>query len=164
MNTRKSAVLPDAGYAGLTKTTASLPTSFYLDDAPHQRELASIWRKNWVYAFRSSEVPAARSYKTFELGDQSIFLVRDETGVLRGFYNTCRHRGAALCQHTEGKFPPAGIVCPYHSWRYGLQGQLRQTSSQLHPEGFELENFGLYKVAVTEWQGLGFGALTDEPP
>ena len=95
MNTRKSSVAHDAGYAGLTKITNGLPSSYYLDDAHHQREMASIWRNNWVYACRSSEIPASRSYRTFELGDQSIFLVRDETGVLRGFYNTCRHRGAA---------------------------------------------------------------------
>jgi Rieske 2Fe-2S family protein len=164
MNTRKSSVTHDAGYAGLTKIANGLPTSYYLDDAHHQREMARIWRNNWVYACRSGEIPAPRSYRTFELGDQSIFLVRDETGVLRGFYNTCRHRGAALCQNTHGKFPPAGIVCPYHNWRYGLQGQLRQTSSHLHPEGFELENFSLYKVAVTEWNGLVFVALTAAPP
>ena len=164
MNTRKSSAAHDAGYAGLTKIGNGLPTSYYLDDAHHQREMASIWRNNWVYACRSSEILTPRSYRTFELGDQSIFLVRDETGVLRGFYNTCRHRGAALCQNTHGKFPPAGIVCPYHNWRYGLQGQLRQTSSHLHPEGFELENFSLYKVAVTEWNGLVFVALTPEPP
>ena len=164
MNTRKSSVTHDAGYAGLTKITNGLPTSYYLDDAHHQHEMASIWRNNWVYVCRSSEIPASRSYRTFELGAQSIFLVRDETGVLRGFYNTCRHRGAALCPNTQGKFPPAGIVCPYHNWRYGLQGQLRQTSSHLHPEGFELENFSLYKVAVAEWNGLVFVALTPEPP
>ncbi len=99
MSTRESSVLHDAGYAGLTKSTDSLPTSFYLDDTHYQREMLSIWRKNWIYAFRSSEVPSPRSYKTLDLGDQSIFLVRDETGALRGFYNTCRHRGAALCQH-----------------------------------------------------------------
>jgi Rieske 2Fe-2S family protein len=164
MDTDKSSVAYSAGYAGLTKSVAGLPTSYYVDDTHHQREMASIWRNNWVYVCRSSEVLAPRSYRTFELGDQSIFLVRDETGVLRGFYNTCRHRGAALCRESHGKFPPAGIVCPYHNWRYGLQGQLRQTSSQLHPEGFELESFSLYDISVTEWNGFVFVALTREPP
>jgi hypothetical protein len=37
MNTRKFSVTHDAGYAGLTTIANGLPTSYYLDDAHHQR-------------------------------------------------------------------------------------------------------------------------------
>jgi Rieske 2Fe-2S family protein len=154
----------DAGYVGLTKSTVGLPVAYYVEPAQFRREMRAIWHRNWVYVCRSSEVSGPRSYRTFELGDQSVFLVRDEVGVLRGFYNTCRHRGAALCREHQGKFPPSGIVCPYHSWRYGLRGELLQTSSHLHAEGFRLQDFPLYRIAVTEWNGFVFIALTEDPP
>ena len=35
---------------------------------------------------------------TFRVGTQEIVVLRDETGVLRAFHNTCRHRGSQLCQ------------------------------------------------------------------
>jgi glycine betaine catabolism A len=164
MSASHSPLEPDAGYAGLARSTEGLPAAFYWDAAHYQREMKTIWHRNWTYVCRSSEISGPRSYRTFELGDQSVFLIRDEIGGLRGFYNTCRHRGAALCRDPNGKFPPSGIVCPYHNWRYGLRGELLQTSSYRHGEGFQLQDFPLYKIAVTEWNGLVFIALTDTPP
>ncbi len=163
MSASNSPLEHDAGYAGLTRLTEGLPAACYLDAAHYQREMRTIWHKNWIYVCRSSEISAPRTYRTFELGDQPVLLVRDEVGVLRGFYNTCRHRGAALCRNPDGKLPPSGIVCPYHNWRYGLRGELLQTSSHMHAEGFRLQDFPLYRIAVTEWHGFVFVALTEDP-
>ena len=85
------------GYNGLTEQWAGLPADAYFDPRHHARELQRIWYRNWVYVCRSSDIAAARAFQTFELGDQKILLVRDDAGVLQGFHNTCRHRGAALC-------------------------------------------------------------------
>jgi Rieske 2Fe-2S family protein len=155
---------PDPGYSGLTQVTEGLPATDYTDPARYQRELAAIWHRNWLYVCRSAELPGPRAYRTFELGDQSILLVRDERGELRGYFNTCRHRGAALCRTPAGKFPPAGIVCPYHGWRYGFGGELLQTSSLTWADSFERADYPLYKVSVNVWQGCVFVALTEHPP
>ncbi|HVW70549.1 MAG TPA: aromatic ring-hydroxylating dioxygenase subunit alpha [Steroidobacteraceae bacterium] len=164
MSTGDPAAKPDDGYAGLTRLTEGLPAADYTDPARYQRELTQIWHENWVYVCRSTELPLPRSYRTFELGQQSLFLVRDAAGEVRGYYNTCRHRGAALCRNESGRFPSAGIVCPYHGWRYGLHGQLLQSSSLTQPEGFRLEDYPLYEIPVTVWNGCVFVALTDQPP
>jgi Rieske 2Fe-2S family protein len=55
-------------------------------------------------------------------------------------------------------------VCPYHSWRYSLSGELLQTSSQLPGEGFDPAAFALYGLPVREWNGFVFAALTPAPP
>jgi Rieske 2Fe-2S family protein len=137
VGTERSAVRRDPCYTGLTTTIDSLPASYYFDPAQHQRELTRIWYRNWIYLCRSNDIGAARSFRTLEIGDQSILLVRGEDCVARAFHNTCRHRGAALCRSSEGRFSSAGIVCPYHSWRYSLRGELVQTSSGQHAEGFD---------------------------
>src|SRR5271155_6222142 len=103
-----------AGYNGLTELTAGLAADAYHDPRHYARELQRIWYRNWVYVCRSSEISAARAFRTFELGDQTILLVRDDAGVLQGFHNTCRHRGAALCRENEGLLRSAAIICPYH--------------------------------------------------
>src|SRR5579872_1732435 len=136
---KTSSVTPDPGYAGLTESADGLPAAYYFDPAHHATEMSRIWQKSWIYACRSEEVRSPRSYKTYDIGDQSILLVRDELGVLRGFHNTCRHRGAALCREPQGRIAAAGIVCPYHNWRYSTRGELLQTSSYQHAEGFSLE-------------------------
>jgi Rieske 2Fe-2S family protein len=109
-------------------------------------------------------VARARAFRTFELGDQKILLVRDDQGLLQGFHNTCRHRGAALCRESEGLLRSGAIVCPYHAWVYNLQGDLLRTSSKVHASGFDPADYPLYKISVKEWNGFIFVALTDRPP
>jgi glycine betaine catabolism A len=164
MSANPSSARRDPGYTGLTAPIETLPSAYYLDPLHYQRELREIWYRNWIYVCRSSDVAAPRSFRTLELGDQSIFVVRGEDRTLRAFHNTCRHRGAALCRTPEGRFPAAGIVCPYHAWRYNLRGELLQASSRQPGDGFDVRDHSLYGLPVTEWQGFVFAALTADPP
>ena len=164
MSANPSPVRRDPGYAGLTTPVETLPAAHYFDPEHYRRELRQIWQRNWIYLCRASEVATPRSFRTVEVGEQSILVVRGEDGVLRAFHNTCRHRGAALCRATAGSFPPAGIVCPYHSWRYNLRGELLQTSSQQPGTGFDVHDYPLYGLPLTEWNGFVFASLTAAPP
>ncbi|MBS0366499.1 MAG: aromatic ring-hydroxylating dioxygenase subunit alpha [Proteobacteria bacterium] len=164
VNANRKTVRRDPGYAGLTRTVPTLPTAWYFDPAQFQLELQRIWQRNWLYVCRSSEIATARSYRGYQIGEQRILLVRGDDGTARAFHNTCRHRGAALCRDDAGRFPAAGIVCPYHSWRYNLQGDLVQASSKLAGDDFEPRDYPLYQLPVTEWHGFLFVALTQRPP
>ena len=153
-----------AGYNGLTEQRPALPAHYYFDRAHYERELRRIWFRNWVYVGRSEELQAPRSFRTFEIGDQRILLVRDDAGQLQGFYNTCRHRGAALCREARGLLRSPAIICPYHAWVYDLQGELLRTSSKAHAQGFDVGDYSLYKISVQEWSGCVFIALSDNAP
>jgi glycine betaine catabolism A len=154
----------EAGHNSLTECQEGLPAHYYYDRAQYERELNRVWFRNWIYAGRSEDLLRPRSFRTFEIGGQRVLLVRDEAGELQGFYNTCRHRGAALCREAHGQLRISAIVCPYHAWTYDLQGQLLRTSSKSHAQGFDLHDFALYRICVQEWNGCVFVALTDAPP
>jgi glycine betaine catabolism A len=164
MNARTASVRRDPGYAGLTSPVATLPASWYFEPQHYELELRQIWHRNWIYACRSSELPSARSFRTLDIGRQSVLIVRGEDGVARAFHNTCRHRGAALCRTAQGRLPAAGIVCPYHAWRYSVRGELLHTSSIQPGDGFETADFSLYALPLTEWAGFVFVALSADPP
>ncbi len=153
-----------AGYNGLTELTEGLPAEAYFDPRRYERELRRIWYRNWIYVCRSSELSAKRAFRTFEIGDQKILLVRDDDGALAAFHNTCRHRGALLCREAQGVLRSPTVVCPYHAWTYNLRGDLLRTSSKAHAEGFDAANYPLYKVKAREWSGFIFVALNEEPP
>jgi Rieske 2Fe-2S family protein len=155
---------PPNQYNGLTKAFDGLAADAYFDPRHYERELQRIWYRNWIYVSRSTELQRPRAYRTFELGDQRLLLVRDAAGVLHGFHNTCRHRGAALCLEKEGTLQANAITCPYHAWAYSLAGDLLRTSSKSDPDGFDAKNYSLYKINVHEWRGFIFVALTDGPP
>ena len=150
------------GYNGLEQPTAGLPAAYYFDPRHYELELRRLWYRHWVYVGRSSEVAHSRAFRTFEIGEQRILLLRDDAGVLRGFHNTCRHRGAALCREASGVMPSGGIVCPYHAWSYSQQGDLLRTSSK-NQSGFDVGAHPLYSIRVREWRGFIFVALSDAP-
>ncbi len=143
-------------FVGLKRLEPMLPSSYYYDPAAFERDLERLWYRNWVYAFRANTLKEPGSFKTITIGRQTAFVVRDEEGALRAFYNTCRHRGSALCRESEGRLKSMLISCPYHAWGYDLKGDLRRVPSLSTPEGFDRKNFSLYPVALTEWRGLVF--------
>jgi phenylpropionate dioxygenase-like ring-hydroxylating dioxygenase large terminal subunit len=53
-----------------------------------------------------------------DIADDSVIVVRGRDGVIRSFFNTCRHRGSLVCHGESGHAPR--LVCPYHQWSYHL--------------------------------------------
>jgi len=153
----------ETDHNSLTQRQDGLPAEYYFEAKHYQRELERIWYRNWIYVGRCEALLLPRSFCTVEIGDQRVLLVRDEGGTVRGFYNTCRHRGSALCREAQGRLQTAAIVCPYHAWVYDLRGKLLRTSSKSQAQGFALDDFPLYRVLVQEWGGCIFIALTDNP-
>ncbi len=164
MSANPAPVRRDPGYLGLTTPVATLPAAHYFDPAQYLRELRQVWHRNWIYVCRSSELAETRSFQMLDIAGQSILVVRGEDRVLRAFHNTCRHRGSALCRTPAGRFPAAGIVCPYHAWRYNLRGELVHATSREPGDGFDVGDYPLYSLPAMEWNGFVFAALTPDPP
>ncbi len=83
---------------------------------------------------------------------------------LNCFHNTCRHRGAELCQALDTPLKSRLITCPYHEWSYDLQGQLVRIPYASPTADFRKEDHGLLKVHVKQWNGFLFVCLAEEPP
>jgi phenylpropionate dioxygenase-like ring-hydroxylating dioxygenase large terminal subunit len=74
---------------------------------------------------------------------KSVIVVRTDDGV-KAFHNACRHRGVPIAGgkgHGHGNCKSSGFVCPFHGWRYNMNGENtfvygRQlfTERQLHPK------------------------------
>ncbi|WP_158804537.1 aromatic ring-hydroxylating dioxygenase subunit alpha [Acidisoma sp. L85] len=141
---------------GLTQVEPTLPSNWYFDPAQYHRELRNIWYRNWIYLCRSETLDAPLAFRTFEIGDQNVLLVRDENGALNAFHNTCRHRGAVLKTEPSGRLQARAITCPYHAWTYKLTGELARMPSKLCAPDFSKADHGLYKIALAEWSGFVF--------
>ena len=146
----------------LERTQPTIPSEWYFDPGIFEREMDTIWTKEWLYVGRSDEVAERRDYKVVSIGDERIVLVRDLEGRLRAFHNTCRHRGSFLCTEDSGSFDGGSIVCPYHAWTYSLDGRLIATPHQLESADFDMGDYSLYGVAAGEWGGFMFINLSGE--
>ena len=129
----------------------SLPAKLYSDPAVYQEELDKIWYRQWIYAGRVDGIPNQGDYTLTTVGNQTVIITRHREGQVRAFYNTCRHRGAELCQAQQGHFKQGRITCPYHRWSYSLEGALLNTPNL--DISNDQHNFGLYPVQCQSWGG-----------
>lgn len=147
----------------LQQSEATLPSTWYFDPDHHDRELERIWYREWVSLGHESEWREAGDFQRVSLGDQQVIVTRDRTGTLRAFHNTCRHRGAQLCQEDEGRFRAGRVVCPYHGWSYSLDGDLLSVPKNMQAPDFDRTDFPLYPVALETWRGFVFINLDPSP-
>ncbi|WP_245429143.1 aromatic ring-hydroxylating dioxygenase subunit alpha [Mesorhizobium sp. WSM3860] len=112
---------------------------------------------------READLAEPLAFRIVRVGSQEIVVLRDETGSLRAFHNTCRHRGSELCQESEGRLKARLLTCPYHAWSYSLRGDLVRVPSKSLPEGFDKADYPLYRVALSLWRGFVFINLAEDP-
>lgn len=149
-------------FNGLTSVPEALPSQWYFSEQWYEQELNQIFYDNWLYLCHHSTLTEVGEFRKFTIGDQSIFLVKDSEGEIRGFHNTCRHRGSAICTEEKGQFRNRLIRCPYHQWAYDLKGNLKATSSQVVSAEFNFSDYPLFPIAVTVWRGGIFISFKDD--
>jgi Rieske 2Fe-2S family protein len=138
----------------------SLPGDFYASDAVYRAELDRIWRRGWLFAGHSCEIPAPGDYFTFAVDGDSLVVIRDDDGRIHALWNVCRHRGTELCDQPQGKV--GRLVCPYHQWTYGRDGSLVSCRG-MQPE-LDKSRLGLLHAHIRELAGLIYVSLCETPP
>ncbi|MDG2480877.1 MAG: aromatic ring-hydroxylating dioxygenase subunit alpha, partial [Alphaproteobacteria bacterium] len=140
----------------------TMASRYYTDPAIFEEEMDKIFACSWIFVGHESQVAEPGSYKTIEIADESIALVRGRDGELRCFYNVCQHRAHRILQG-EGKLKLT-MTCPYHAWAYDFEGKLRTARGSENVEGFDKGEFGLKQVRVETMLGLIFVNLDQNAP
>ena len=61
-----------------------LPQPFYTDPGIFDLDLQKVWMRYWLYAGHTSQLPEQDSYFLFRLRAESVVVLRDENGEVRG--------------------------------------------------------------------------------
>jgi phenylpropionate dioxygenase-like ring-hydroxylating dioxygenase large terminal subunit len=99
-----------------------ISTGRYTDPAFARLEFERMWSKVWQPAARLDEIPGVGDYTVYDIGDQSVLIVRVDDTTIKAYHNVCPHRGTALGEGC-GTFAHKHIICPFHGWRWNLEGQ-----------------------------------------
>jgi Rieske 2Fe-2S family protein len=137
-----------------------LPPRVYHDPAVFAYERDAWFAGGWVSAGREEDAQESGQYFLAPVAGENIIIARGNDGVLRGFYNVCRHRGATIVAEAAGTLPR--FQCPYHAWVYDLEGRLRQPRHTELLVDFDPDAWGLIPVRVEVWQGIVFVDLSGE--
>jgi len=132
---------------------STLPANFYTDSVVHTAEKEKIFSRTWQVVGHRDQVANAGDYFTTELVGEPLLIVRGGDGVLRGFYNVCRHRAGPPA---EGCGSRKLFRCGYHGWTYDLDGSLISATEIEGVEGFCREDFALAPVRTEEWFNFVF--------
>lgn len=138
------------------KPNHSLPQPFYRDEDIFALDVEGIFNRTWLMVGFEAEIPESGDYFTETVCNSSILLIRQRDGSIAGFHNSCRHRGARLCDG-HGRSPR--IVCPYHQWTYAVDGKLL-SASRMGPD-FNKDAHGLRPLAVERVAGCIYVCLGD---
>jgi Rieske 2Fe-2S family protein len=131
----------------------TLPRRFYADPELYRIELERFFFSRWICAGRADHIPNAGDYFTRMVGDESLIVVRDASGVIHALFNVCRHRGTRICERPEGRFADR-IRCPYHAWTYDLEGRLLAAPHM--PAAFCKDDYPLHRAGCDVWDGHVF--------
>lgn len=131
----------------------SLDADYYTDPENFEREIKTLFANTWRYAGHRSQLEKPGDYFTVDIADESLICVLDKNEEIRTFYNVCQHRAHQLVQ---GSGHTNRFVCPYHSWTYELDGQLRSGLNLKSVPGFDTKKICLTSAKTEIFCGFIF--------
>lgn len=144
----------------LCQPNYSLPRAFYTSPDFFRLDMEQIFYQHWLFVAHECELPELGDYLSYGIGDYSIIIQRQTDGSLKAFHNTCRHRGARLCQQQQGNH--TNFVCLYHQWTYDLSGKLIFAKDM--GEHFNSEQHDLLPVHCESLAGNIYICLAKDAP
>lgn len=147
-----------------------VPYWVYTDAGVFEREMQRIFcGASWSYVGLEAEIPDNGDYLVTRIGNRSVVVTRDQSGDIRGFINSCAHRGVKICRERRGN--SRMFVCPYHQWSYDARGRLKGVPfikgvKQLGgmPEDFRREDHNLPELAIATRGGVIFASFDHDLP
>ena len=141
---------------------STIPALWYVDSRIAELESETVFSKTWQMIGRADQVEKPGQFVTAQVAGEPIVAVRGNDGILRGFYNVCRHHAAAVVTEPCGQ---ASILhCPYHGWNYGLDGSLKGMPEFGGVKGFDRQKNGLVPVKAEVWEKFVFVNLDPHAP
>lgn len=136
-----------------------MPNAVYDDPALFAFERDNVLGNTWAGLAFASDIPQKGYVKPVDFMGLPLVIMRNRNGELKVFHNVCSHRGMILV--AEEAEVIGMVPCPYHSWTYDLDGNLKATPhiggvGQHTADGFSCQNHGLKEVRSTTWMGMIF--------
>jgi choline monooxygenase len=129
-------------------------------------EMIRVFGRAWVWLGDTEDLENPGDYITANIGSQSVIVIRQTDGSVKGFLNNCRHRASGLAFDAAGHCGKT-LTCPYHNWAYAIDGKLIGIPDEprMYPDGFPKDEYGLVPIRIeVAWDKLVFGCLSHKAP
>ena len=116
-------------------------------------ENSAVLRKGWLPLGREDRWKTTGQYSAMDFAGIPIIVVRNKSGKLKAFANSCRHRNSTLL---EGTGECKKIKCPFHWWTYSLDGELKVYPRMENAANFNPAENNLIEFHVETKYGFAF--------
>ncbi len=142
-------------------TRHALDALHYTSEKTFALERERLFGRLWNFVGFSTMVRERNQFFTRTIAGVPVLVQRTSAGV-RAFVNQCPHRLSAIQISDVGQRP---LVCPYHAWSFGPEGELRaMPNAELYRfDEHERAGICLRKLALEEVGGLLFVNLAEQP-
>ena len=130
-----------------------LPGFFYTSPEIFQREMDTIFMREWLCVGRLEEFEKPGDYHALRIAGEPLVVCRGADGVLRALRNLCQHRGVEVA---VGQGNTSRFVCRYHAWTYATDGRLTGAPHNAEVSGFDFKACRLPTIALDTWGGYVF--------
>ena len=144
--------------------------AFQRDDVYAAEQKLLFQGAAWHFLCLEVDLKTSGDWRTTQVGDASVVVVRDANGAINAFENRCAHRGALICLDEKGR-GKKDFACVYHAWTYDLAGNLTGVAFKNGVKGkggmskdFRMADHGPRKLRVAIISGLVFGTFSEETP
>jgi phenylpropionate dioxygenase-like ring-hydroxylating dioxygenase large terminal subunit len=133
----------------------------YHSPETHRAELELVWRRVWQMACREEDIPSTGDHIVYDIGDDSLIVVRTADGSIKAYHNSCLHRGTRLADFdgTASEFR-----CRFHGFCWSLGGELVDLPTPWDFEHLDRAELTLPTARVGTWGGFVFVCMSDETP
>lgn len=126
--------------------------------------MGELFRRYWIPALLAEELPENDCPPVrVKLLSERLLAVRDSEGKYGLIDEFCAHRGVSLW---FGRVEESGIRCPYHGWKYAVDGSCLDVPSEPEASGFakkvKLKSYPLLERGGILWTYMG--PAEQEPP
>lgn len=161
METDKDSVTVFKRNAGALENT--VPISERLTPAFYQQEVEKIFRRSWLVAASTLDLPSKGSFLVTDIPPlkASLLIVRGDDDQIRVFHNVCRHRGEKLVRDPRGT--RRSFVCGFHAWSFGTKGELVGVTDDTQFRNLDRSQYGLIPVRSEVWETMVFVNFDPQP-
>ncbi|MEM7010483.1 MAG: aromatic ring-hydroxylating dioxygenase subunit alpha [Verrucomicrobiota bacterium] len=149
----------------------TLPKEAFLSDEFFAWEVENVFRPGWMCVAHISQLPEKGDFINVELFGEPLIVIRDKADEVHVLSRVCPHRGMDIMPpgfghdgHGPAEFRQGGkdrghtrvLLCPYHSWTFDLDGQLKACPEMRNARGFQRCEWGLHEFRSEVWNGFVF--------
>jgi nitrite reductase/ring-hydroxylating ferredoxin subunit len=145
-----------------------IPVQRYYDPEFYQAELDHLWPHVWQMACRTEQIPEIGDWIEYNNVGHAVIVVRTTSGI-KAFHNACRHRGVPFAGgsgHAHGNCQRTGFVCPFHGWRWNMDGENTMVYGKhlFSERQLDSDDINLIPCRVEEFGGCAWINLDDDAP